>query len=547
MNRWLRFSGLLGLVFLIFGLFPAFTLGFDFAFSNPLVLLHLILGALCIVTWVVSSALRSPAPGGTTGGKSTASRIARYGANAALASVVFIGLLIVGNWFAHRYDQRWDLTEEGVYSLAPQSKDIVSNLKEPLKLVGLTGPAVFRLGKEAVELKEVLERYKQQNLQKVSVQLFDPESKVHLLDQYGFKQGNLLYIEYGKGEKKGVSRINEGSEEAITNAILKVQRGASKKVYYVTGHDEPSLKSVNPDGLKKLAESLGDEHITLEELFLGDKSEMPADSAAVIVVSPKRPFVQSEKDLLIKYVENGGRALLLTDPRTTTDVKDIASHFGIEVGENVILDQQRKLFQGPTIGVQPIVNTYEPHAITKAFTPQDVTIFSMVASVSIKGKSEKGVTYTELLKTGPNAWGETNISALLDQDPPQAEMNENDLKGPVSLGVVYEKKIEPSKTEGDAKEGESKIARLVVIGDSDWMINANLDVYKNRDLIMNAVQWIAGEDGGVSIRPRSIRRSLAPIGESEFMRILAASFLVPEIILLSGLLVWWRRRTIATA
>ena len=68
---------------------------------------------------------------------------------------------------------------------------------------------------------------------------------------------------------KAVSRIDEANENAVTNAIIKLQRGEAKKIYYVTGHEEPNLKSMHPEGLGRLAEAIANEHLTIDELLLG--------------------------------------------------------------------------------------------------------------------------------------------------------------------------------------------------------------------------------------------------------------------------------------
>ncbi|RIL09962.1 MAG: hypothetical protein DCC75_05385, partial [Proteobacteria bacterium] len=58
------------------------------------------------------------------------------------------------------------------------------------------------------------------------------------------------------------------------------------------------------------------------------------------------------------------------------------------------------------------------------------------------------------------------------------------------------------------------------------------------------INWLSGEEGGISIRPKSLRESIAPITRDSFLIILVSSFLIPELILIFGLIVWWRRKTV---
>ena len=84
--------------------------------------------------------------------------------------------------------------------------------------------------------------------------------------------------------------------------------------------------------------------------------------------------------------------------------------------------------------------------------------------------------------------------------------------------------------------------RLVVFGSARLANNQNLGQVYNRDLFLNAVSWLAAEDDLVSIRSKTIRSSRVRFTEAEATTIFYLSVLVfPEIVLLIGLAVWWRR------
>lgn len=534
MNRWTRFLGLAGLVIALFGLLGVVVSN---SFTVPLVIFHLVLGFLLIVIWLATNA-------GNLGSikHAVTGRRSRFAGNAVLYTIVFVGILVVINYFASRNDRRWDLTEAGAYSLSEQSLSLVAGLKQPLRIVGI--PEAARVPE--THMKDMFGLYELANKKFVSTLLINPSTKPQLLDTYAMKEGNVIYVEYGEGDKKAVSRLNEFSEQAITNAILKLTRGEAKKIYYVQGHDELLPESSAPIGLRNLSDAIRDEHLDVSSVVLSRGAAVPADAAAVILVSPKKPLLPEEKQMLIDYAQKGGRLMMLTDPRSTADVKDIAAHFGIEVGDNVVIDQLQRPFAAPTLGAQPMVLDYGAHAITKAFGQQTPTIFNIATSVRAKGTNDAATTYTELLMSSATAWGETNLPGIFESDDPVAVLEENDVPGPVPLGTVYEKKLaaEPK----DAKENQSgefdKIARIAVFGDADWIMNQNLNVYSNRDLFLNTLNWLAGEEGGVTIRPKSVRASYAPIPRSTFSMLVTSGFVVPEIFLIIGLLLWWKRRTV---
>jgi ABC-type uncharacterized transport system involved in gliding motility auxiliary subunit len=90
---------------------------------------------------------------------------------------------------------------------------------------------------------------------------------------------------------------------------------------------------------------------------------------------------------------------------------------------------------------------------------------------------------------------------------------------------------------------DGKEARLAVFGSTEFADNRNLEgTYFNRDLFLNTVGWLGGQSDLLSIRPRAVRASRVSFTEREGTLIFYLSvLLVPELLLLTGLIVWWRR------
>lgn len=534
METALRFCGYFGAVLVVFGVVGAVLVG-SFV-SQPLLLLHLIVGILCLVVWGLTSGM-------TSFRKATSvmsGRTARFGAHALVYSLIAAGLLVVANIIVSMNEKRWDLTEQGVYSLSPKSAKIVSGLTKPVRLVALDAPQI--LPKE--ETRDLLSLYKLQNDRFVSFEIIDPRAKPVEVDMLGMKPGNLLYVEYGEGADKAISRVNQIDEQTVTNAIIKLSRGASKKLYYVQGHGEPALDSRTQGGMKEFADALSDEHVTLEGLLLAQAGEIPKDAAAVIVAAPTKPISQAERDALTTYVNNGGRLLLFAnaEDRDSDEVRILAQSFGIEVGRDVILDQQLRLFSGPQIAVQFIAQQFSPHPITAGLTSAEPVVFTFASSVTAPKSPQPGTQYTELIKSGQSSWGEKNLNALFAPSGASAALDPEDLKGPVSIAVAMERESSGSQAKPGEEASFKNMSRVLVFGDVSWIQNGSMAAMGNRDVALNSVNWVTGEEGGVAIGPKSMRASVAPIPQSTFNVILALSFLGPELILLVGLFIWWRRR-----
>jgi ABC-type uncharacterized transport system involved in gliding motility auxiliary subunit len=523
-KRWMKFLGVVGFVSLFVGVIGYVLIGE--ALSNSFFIAHIAFGILTILIWFFGEG--SKALGSREGVIS--GRSLKFGSGALVYTTLFIVILVSVNYIIKRRDKRWDLTLDSAFSLAEQSESVLKDLKEPLKLVGFVSPIT-----NGDELGERLKLYKQERPDLVDFEIIDPQSQPHLVEKYAMKSGNLVYIEYGKDKNSQISRINGVTEEEITNAIVKLTRGAAKKIYFVTGHGELSIDENTAEGIGGFAQALANEHLTTDKLTLASTTKIPEDAASLIIASPSKNLTQPEIDTLKKYVDEGGSVLLFSDPRKSESLDKLTSAYGITINEDVVVDTVQRLFAGPALGLQPLVNSYGVHQITRNLRAgQDVTIFNIASSLKIPEQGQqKDFSVAKILETGNASWGETNLAAIFDSSEPTATLEDGqDTKGPVTIGAAYEKKL----TNGD------KVSKLVVYGDSDWITNGLIDQGFNRDLALNSVNWLAGQESAISIRPRSLKESLAPMTRDTFRGILAYSILIPELILLAGLLVWWQRK-----
>jgi len=521
----IRFLGICGLVVFLFGVLGGFFIGH----GHFIMLIHMIVGIGLLALWFALYGSKNIA----ATPQMMKGREARFGFNVVLYTLVFVGILAAVNFLGakDRFNFRWDSTEQGVFSLSDQTIKVLEGLKEPLKL------AVFNTQGMRAGAFDQVKLYSFYS-DKVKVEIIDPNAKPHLVDAYGMKPGNLVYMSYGDGKAKAESRLNDLTEEAITNGIVKLTKGAAKKIYYLVGHGEPEVTNSAAQGLKQFADSIGDENLIIEELNLAQKGSVPADAAGLVIVNPKSPFFLEERKAVIDYAEKGGKLLLSTDPiypSQSEDVREIADHFGIKVGKDVVLDAVMRLFAGPSIAFQFMASSVGEHPITLVMSQRDKPIFNLASSVTI-GERKEGASYTELFKTSPNGWGERDLESIFTQDEPTVGIDSDDIKGPVSMAVVYEKDISDSTD-------DKKTTRIMVVGDSDWMTNGLfMQSAAHRDLALNSLSWLIGEHSNISIRPKKFKSSITRLPRETFYIILGSGFFVPELILILGLFIWWRRR-----
>jgi len=144
-------------------------------------------------------------------------------------------------------------------------------------------------------------------------------------------------------------------------------------------------------------------------------------------------------------------------------------------------------------------------------------------------------------------WAETDLERFFSKS--EVARSEEDLSGPVSIAVALTAEVKETAEEAaeegdDAKDAdEKKQARLVVFGDAAFIDNEYIHKMYNADLFLNTINWLAEEEALISIRPKTTRGSRVLMTPKETRDIFYMSVLIlPEILLLFGLAIWWRRR-----
>lgn len=508
--------GLIGVILLAFAAIAAVLTRGSTIFDTIYIGIHAGAGLLALIAYL------------STGVENVRSflgeRSTRYGTSTVLASVIFFAILVLLNFLAYRHHRRFDLSSEKVFSLSPQSTQVLAGLTDDLRM------EAFVEGGVNPELADLLRNYSSAS-GKVSYRLIDPDREPELAERYGIRAFNTVRIAYGESS----TQVTQPNEETITNAIIKLTRTGKQTVCVIEGHGEPGLDDrESPRGLGQAKAALESENYEVKTVLLASLEAVPEDCRVVMLAGPTRPFVAQELPALDTYLRAGGRLLVLLSPERAADVAAFLAPWGVKVGNDVVVDQVVRLFQGPALGLAPLVDTYDAnHEITKALRGR--TLFPMTRSVSAAADGKPGLNVVEIVRTSPSSWAETDVEGIFQRQ--QATLDASDRRGPVPIAVAVEADLKLMGVP-DGKE-----ARLAVFGSTDFASNQNLEgTYFNRDLFLNTVGWLAGQADLLSIRPRALRASRVSFTEREGTAIFYLSVLVvPELLLLTGLIVWWRR------
>jgi ABC-type uncharacterized transport system involved in gliding motility auxiliary subunit len=438
-------------------------------------------------------------------------RQGKLGANTVILSVAVLGLVTVANFLGYRHHKRFDLTPEGLYSISDQTRKVVANLPKDVKVTHFDKA-------ENQQFTDLMKEYKYAGA-RLTYERIDPNQRPELARQYKVRRMGEVVVAAGDRHES----VGDISEQAVTNAILKVTREKLKTVCFAEGHGEKSLSDAQPSGYSIAEQRLKDENYQLKTVFLAKEQQVPAECAALVVAGPKQPLTPPEAAMIGKYLDGGGKAMLMLDPEIDPQLGDVLKSWNIQADDNVILDTSgvgQAFGGGPEV---PVVYTYGSHAITKDFG-STMTVFPLARAIKVTSGAD--ATTTPLLNTSEASFAKDKITPGV-----QIKQEEQDLKGPLTIGAAATKSV------------SGKEARLVVIGDSDFATNGIFRFQRNPDLFLNSVNWLAEEEDLISIRPKSATSRSVTMNESQQRTFFWLSVLfMPLAVIGSGVYVWWKRR-----
>ena len=538
---------------LIFWLGPFFitaglTIRFTSVNSRIIPLLLIIIGAVICALWVVVQTQQS---------KWWQKRSTQSTTNALIATLSVLVILGLINFLGIRYHLRLDLTDTQLFTLSPQSRELVSNLPQTMK--------VWLFSKEQnSQDRELLDNYHRQS-NKFKFEYVDPELKPGLAARFGVKDYGEVYLEF-KTKRQLVQIISEDerlSEIKLTNRLQQMINPKTAKVYFLQGHGELPL-SASKGAISKAIQGLTDKNFTTSTLNLAEQPQVPDDANVLVVAGPQKELLMGEVTALQNYLNRGGNLLLMIDPNTNPKIDTLLKEWGVRLDNRLAIDTSGESLQlGPAA---ILVTEYGQHPITKDFG-NNISVYPLTRPIEID--PVPGIESMSLLKTKPypNSWAES------DQKSEKLEFNEDkDLKGPLTLGVALTRKLLNSPTPTPTSKtptptptsktptptptaktptptaktspNTAKESRLVVFGNSNFATDGLFEQQLNGDVFLNTVSWLSQQDEKLlSIRPKQQknRRIIISNLEAKLLTI-SAVVLLPLLGLLTGFIIWWKRR-----
>ena len=450
-------------------------------------------------------------------------------------SVVVLAIAVVFNLVVGKLPAQYrnvDLSQTKLSTIGDTTKELVSALDQDVTIY-----QIVESGKENETIQKLLERYAGLSSH-VKVETMDPVLHPNFVSEYtedDLADNSLIVV----GEKRNKvipyadmfeSTVNYQTyqyettgfdgEGQVTSAISYVTTDSLPIMYTITGHEEGDMTEDMKSAIEK-------ENIEMKDLNLLTEESVPDDADCVMLFSPQNDLSEEEADKLITYMENGGKAVIITSylNKEMPNLQKVLNNYGIGTMEGVVLeaDGQHYISGNPTYLVPNIGSSDALGDLSKANSYVLMPVAQAVEKLEDKRDS---VTIESLFTTSDSAYVKTNVNGTLEKE-------DGDAEGPFDVGVAVTESVD---------NGETKLIYLTSANlfsqQVDAMVSGN-----NVKLLANSVSWMCDQEQSVSIPSKSTQISyLTVTAASARMWGMVTIGLLPVLCLVLGGGIWFKRR-----
>jgi hypothetical protein len=469
-----------------------------------------------------------------------------------VAAVILINLVVRDRLASTKLD----LSKGKINTLAPQTISVLQSIDHPVQVT-------IWYGQQPSEMDvafNLLKRYHDVNSQ-LTIQRFSILERPDLAAQQKASADSVAFSYQNRAPQVTTAT----TEQDFTTSLLRLSTGRSPKAYFLTGHGEGSVATLSQTGASftLLKQQLDKQGITVVTLNLAaggasptgtsspapspsdtgspapgaspsasppvvQSAGVPSDADEVIILDPRTALSDAEMASLNTYLGKGGHLLVSSPPLAKNNLNSVVSRYGINFGGGIVLDQQLH-YRNSSAAQVLLIQQFGQGVVTRGLDNNPVVL---LAATSIDGKAPGGYTLTSLISTQNDACQRTDVNIT------SPDCQSADKKGPFTLAAT----VEQSGAGAGARPG-----RVVAFGGAafadDLVGSQQTPPPGNLPLMVNAVNWLAGQDKVVNIAPRTLAPASVFLTDAQRQLILIGyPFVLPLLVAGLGVSVYMRRR-----
>ena len=463
----------------------------------------------------------------------------KNGSYTMVMSVIFIAVVIVINMIVSTIPSKYseiDISSQKLYSIGDETKKMLKDLEKDVTIY-----QIAQSGSEDENISSLLKKYEDES-KHIKVEQKDPVVNPKFVSQYTSDDLSANSLIVVCGDRNKVIDYNNIYETSIDYQTYSSQTTGfdgegqiTSTIGYVTSENLPVLYTVEGHGEKDMDSSIKEDiekaNMDIKSLNLLTEGSVPDDADCLFIDSPSTDFSSDEKDAIIEYLENGGKAIIFSD-YTTEDMPNfdaILENYGVQRTEGVVFegDNQHYAMQMPYYLV-PTINSTD--ASSETASAGYYVLAPYAQGIKQLDDVRDTVKIESILTTSDQAYSKTDLNSNT------IEKEDGDVEGPFDLGVSITESLD-----------DDKETQIVYYSTSNLMDSQTNQMVSggNEKLIMESLKWMTDteESASVSIPSKSLEVSYLTITDYDaaFWKICTIA-LIPGIFLVIGFVVWIKRR-----
>ncbi len=216
-------------------------------------------------------------------------------------------------------------------------------------------------------------------------------------------------------------------EGQLMSALAYVTTDDMPKIYIVKGHDELEFENIFTQAIQK-------ENIEYEDLSLLNITEIPEDAKAIILNAPTSDYSKDEADKVIKYLENGGNAIIIPTytKEKLSNFESILDFYDVSLVDGMIVEGDSGMYYSNPFYIFPNINSDD---ITQSV--YNASVFAPYSQGLSYDEDNEKVYYTSLLESGESSYSKVNLETAEN-----FTKEEGDIDGPFTIALKAEKTVD---------------------------------------------------------------------------------------------------------
>lgn len=463
----------------------------------------------------------------------------KNGSYSVVLSVIFVVIIVVVNLIVDAFPSTYtelDVSDQQLFSIGDQTKDFLKELDKDVTIY-----QIAQSGSEDEVVSKLLKKYEEAS-DHIKVETKDPVVNPKFTSEYTDEEvssNSLIVVCEDRSKVVDYNNIYESSidyntysyttsgfdgEGQITSAISYVTSDNLPVLYTLDGHGEKSLDSTLQEDIEKA-------NIEIKSLNLLTEESVPEDADCLMINSPSTDISEEERDAIIEYLENGGKAMIFSDytEGSMDNFDAVLENYGVERVDGIVIegDAQHYAMQMPYY-LLPDVGSAEA---VSDFSSQGYFILAPYAQgIRQLDNVRDTLTIESLLTTSDDAYSKTDLNTET------LEKTDEDIDGPFDIGVSITEEVDDDKTTqivyySTANLMDSQINQMVAGG--------------NEQMITESLNWMCSTDetSTISIPSKSLEVSYLTVTayDAAYWKICVMG-LIPGVFLVVGFVVWLKRR-----